>query len=105
MTKNDALLAVVGMEYSLPVAEKAFLDRDILGTDDYSLDDVKEIDLIAIDILQILLITPSFTEGGMTVKYDYKAIQARLSYLTGKYPEDVPVVPKTIPKIRGVSVW
>ncbi len=104
MIKSAALLAVVGMQYSSEIAEKALADRSVDGTVEYSPSDAKQIDLVAIDILQGLLVTPSFTEGGMTIKYDYKAIQARLSYLTGKYPVEYPVI-STRPKVRGVSVW
>jgi hypothetical protein len=92
MNKSAALKAVVGMQYSDALAEKAFLDRATSGDSVYNPADAKEIDLVAIEVLQTLLITPSISEGDYSVKYDYKAIQARLSTLIGKYPVEFPVI-------------
>ena len=105
MNKSAALKAVVGMEYSDALAEKAFLDFDTNGDTIYSNQDVKEIDLIAIQILGRLLHIPSFKQGDMEVKYDYKAIQASISALTAKYPVEFPLAVNAIPKVRARFVW
>jgi carbamoylphosphate synthase large subunit len=101
MTNKEALIAVCMVVVPDLSVEKALIDNDIIGEDEYSVDVKEEIDLCAIDVLKGTLALADITEGGYSVRYDRKAIQARLDQLMAAL--DIAV--STEPTIDGASPW
>lgn len=100
MTNKEALTASLQVEFPDSSIDKALIDADITGTDTYTLANTKVIDEMAIELLQGLLSTPDVSEGDMSIKYDRKAVQARVDYLMGKSGK------VSQPKVRDVShLW
>lgn len=96
MTVKEALLAEISVEASDSQLIKALADvqatEDVLITDIYESSEHRNlVDLAAINVLQSLLSLPDFTEGGVSMKYDKKYMQARLIQLQvrqGVYVEE-----------------
>jgi hypothetical protein len=83
MTNLDALKAVVGIDQiSANSFTKALLDASIDPAADYSSGNKTSIDNAGAAILKDFLQT-SVSEGGYSVTYDRKAIEAKISQLSG----------------------
>lgn len=86
MTNKEALVAVLGgFEVPDDTLEKALLDVGIRGAQEYVSDNAEDIDVCAIDILQLLLSVPNVSEGGYSISYDRGAIKERLNFLSAKH--------------------
>jgi hypothetical protein len=84
MTNKEALIAALQISVEDATLDKVLIDLDVIGSDTYSKDNATAIDKCAIEVLQGLLSMPDVSEGGYSVKYDRKAVEARLSYLSQK---------------------
>jgi hypothetical protein len=85
MTKKAALTASVLVDVPDDSIEKVLIDKGITGTDNYTADDAKDVDLMAIDVLTSLLSIADVSEGGYSVRYDRKSIMDRLNFLNAKH--------------------
>lgn len=101
MTNKEALIAVCMVAVPDASVEKALIDNDLIGDDEYSIDAKEEIDLCAIDVLKGTLALADITEGGYSVRYDRKAIQARIDAIM----TDLDIAVSTEPTIDGASPW
>jgi hypothetical protein len=105
MTKKEALQAVLtGISVMDATLEKALLDNELTGADTYTKDDVKTIDLCAIDVLQAVLSMQNVSEGGYSISTNVEAVKARLLYLANKHNISE-VLDQYKPTLRGVSRW
>lgn len=101
MTNKEAIIATLQITgYSDSAIEKALLDGDLNGDDNYDGSNAKNIDLITIDILQGMLSLASVSEGDYSVSYSLNGIKARLGYLNSKYD-----LGDLKPAIRSPKVW
>lgn len=102
MTIKEATIAALQVSgYSDSAIEKALLDNGLNGSDSYSSGNSKDVDLIAIEVLQGMLSVASVTEGGFSVSYSIIGIKNRLAYLSAKNGiSDV-----TKPSISSPKVW
>lgn len=85
MTNKEALVAEI--QTDLPADNtlvKALMDAGLMGGDQYTPDNASKLGKAAVDVLSGLLFG-SVSEGGLTLSFDRKAVEARLSYLSGKY--------------------
>lgn len=102
MTNKEALIAVLMVEVPDNSAEKALIDEDIIGEDEYDSSMSEEIDFCAIELLKGLLSSADVSEGGYSTRLDRKAIETRLSFLFGKYGMENTLKPS----IRdATSIW
>lgn len=95
MTINEALAAVVGVS-QIPAAvfEKALIDSGLTGTDVYTADNADSVNEAAVTVLSGLLVS-SISEGGYSITFDRKAVEAKIQSLGGN-PQ---------PEVRAVNVW
>lgn len=101
MTNTEAIIATLQIAgYSDSAIQKALLDSNINGDGLYDGSNAKDIDLIAIEILQGMLSVASVTEGGYSVSYSLNGIKARLDFLNGKYGLETGK-----PSISAPKVW
>lgn len=84
MTNKEALIAALQTSVEDATLDKVLIDLDVVGSDTYSKVNATAIDKCAIEVLQGILSMPDVSEGGYSVKYDRKAIEARLSFLSQK---------------------
>jgi len=83
MTNLDALKAVVGIDgISDNSFQKALLDVSIDGTGTYNAANKKTLDTVAVELLKNILVQ-SVSEGGYSISYDRKAIEAKILSLSG----------------------
>lgn len=101
MTNKEALMAVVGFEVSDDAIDKSLVDAGIKGAEEYTTNDAEDIDLCAIDLLQLLLSVPNVSEGGYSISYDRTAIKDRLNFLSGKHG----LMNPSSPFITSKSIW
>lgn len=104
MTKKEALVA--SLQVSVPdiTLEKALLDNGITGSDLYTADAAKDIDLCAVQILQGLYAVPNISEGGMSISYNREGIRSALLYLAKKHSLS-DILSQYQPTVTGKSVW
>lgn len=101
MTNKEALIAEVLVEgVSDNTYEKALLDANLNGTQQYASVNDQAISLAAIAVLQAILPLASQTEGGYSITFSVSGIKARLAYLQDKTGTSTGA-----PTIRGVSAW
>lgn len=111
MTNKEALTAVLeGLTFSDLALNKALLDRQVVGTEDYSAADSKNIDLCAIDLLYALYTRPDISEGDVSISHpDFlRKIEARLLSLARKHGVSAVInqFEKPKPTIRnGTNRW
>lgn len=99
LTRYEALSAVVGVDYPQAIAEKAFIDLGLYGEEEYTPADAVTIDSIAINILGSLMVE-SVSEGGYSIKFNSKLVEARLAELKSKYN---PSIGK--PSVKALKIW
>lgn len=107
MTNKDALLAVL-QDVSVPALslDKVLLDGNITGTDAYTSENAKAIDLCAIELLYGIFTSPDVMEGGYSKSNPdiYRKLQARLLYLAKKH-DVTDILNQMNPTVKGVSPW
>lgn len=108
MTLRQAIQMAIQVEADDLLLEKALLDVQEDGGVDleasYSKQHADLVDLAAIEAIKALLSIPDITEGGYSVKYDRKTMQARLTMLEKK--QGVWVDETVIPTISDISnLW
>lgn len=101
MTNKEALIAVLRVSVPDNSLEKAMIDNDVSGNEQYSKSAEKSIDLCAIDVLQGLLSEPDVSEGGYSINYDRDAVKERLAYLSEKND----LVDQLKPTVKARSLW
>jgi hypothetical protein len=84
MTNKEALIAALQISVEDATLIKALIDLDVDGSETYSKVNATAIDKCAIEVLQGILSMPDVSEGGYSVKYDRKAVESRLSFLSQK---------------------
>lgn len=100
MTNKEAVIAEVQLpNYSDNAVEKALIDLEIDGAQEYSSDYATDVAKAAIKVLKTMLSTKSISEGGFQIQL---AVQDRIADLQNEYG----LIPNTTgPSVRGVSVW
>lgn len=84
MTVKEALTAVVSLPAESGLLDKTLVDNGLNGSDTYSRDLMLQIDAAAVDALFAMWTTPNVSEGGFSLSYDSKALEAKLSALAVK---------------------
>lgn len=92
MTNRERLISVVGFEAEANALDGALIDADLTAADEYTKANAPQVQKAAREVLQGLLVS-SMTEGGYSVTYDRKAIEAKLKAIGGG------------PKVRALNVW
>lgn len=100
MTNKEALIAAVLVSVPDNTLEKALVDNNILGEEDYESDAKKDIEVCAIDVLRSALMLADITEGGYSIRYDRKAIQERIDSISEGLG-----LSTSAPTVQGVSPW
>lgn len=104
MTNKEALIAAVSFSVPDNMLEKALLDRTLTGASTYTSANAEKVDMCVIDLLQRVLSEPDVTEGGYSIRFDRKAVEARLLYLARKY-DQTGILNQLTPTVTGKSVW
>ncbi len=103
MTNKEAAINAVQMTgYSDGAIEKALIDAGITGSDTYVVAGMKDVDLVAIEVLKGMLGVESISEGGFRIGYSIEGVKARLRYFSDKYGI---VIEGLNPTIRKASFW
>lgn len=93
MTVQEALQSVLLFEVSQTRIDKALIDGDLAGADEYTRTDKTAVDTAALNVLTDLLSAPDVSEGGLSIRYDRTAITKRIAELkTGLGISDAPVI-------------
>lgn len=100
MTNLEALQATLGFSLDSTSIDKALIDAGITGSSTYTVSMKTSINIVALDLLQLLLSTPDIMEGDYSVKYDRGAIEARINILS-----NILGIIVLQPTIKGVSPW
>ena len=104
MTKREALKATINFPMPDLSIDKALIDAGIIGTDMYTVADVRLIDIAAIGLLFVLLTTGKVKEGDYSLEpADKDALTIIYSHLCAKHGLVNGLVSK--PTVRGVRVW
>ena len=104
MTNKEALVAVLRITVPDASLEKAMIDREVTGTNTYTKENEKNIDLCAVDVLHGLLSEPDVSEGGYSIRFDRNAVQQRLLLLAKKHNVRE-VINAYKPTVTGRRVW
>ena len=106
MTKKEALLATCQASVPDGSLDLALINRGLLGTDAYTLNDQKDVELAAIDVLYGMLTAPDIQEGGYSISHPdfYRKIQARVLQLAQKWNR-TDIIGALTPTITGASPW
>lgn len=104
MTNKAALVAALQTSVPDDTLEKALADGNIISSGTYSSTSIESIDRAAISVLWGLLSSPDVSEGGYSIRYDRKAVQARLLFLAKKYGV-TEITDQLLPTIRSPKVW
>lgn len=97
MTNLEALQSLVEYENSA-LFEKVLLEHGLTSSDNYNIDNKKEIDLCLADIYFHLAGNPDVKEGSQTITYDRVQLIAMAKAILIKYDEDPA-------NIDGTSKW
>lgn len=104
MTNKEALIASVPFSVPDLMLDKTLLDHEITGATTYAAANAESIDMCVVDLLQWVLSQSDVTEGGYSIKFDRKAVEARLLYMARKY-ELTSILNELKPTVTGKSVW
>ena len=104
MIKKEALIATCQASVPDGSLDIALINKGLTGTDVYAASDQQAIELCAIDVLQGLLASPDISEGGYSVRFDRKAVQARILFLAQKNGV-TSITDALTPTVKGVSPW
>lgn len=88
MTNLEALQSIIGGNYPFDqnMYTKALIDQGILGTDTYSVNNVKAVDLACAGLIQVIIVSPDISEGSYKITVaDRNALQKLRTSLLNKY--------------------
>lgn len=103
MTKRQALqAALVGITIPDSSLDLQMINAGIIPEANYDKSHAEELGRMEFEILNWILAMPDVSEGDQSIRYDRKAVQTRLTYLSNKFG----IVSNTVPTVRGRSdVW
>jgi hypothetical protein len=104
MTNKEALIGVLRVNVPDNTLEKALLDQGVTGASTYTANNLKSIDLAAIDVFVGLLSEPDVSEGGYSIRYDRDAVLKLVLYLAKKHNVTT-VLDKFRPSVTSRNVW
>jgi hypothetical protein len=109
MTTTEALKGVLdGLEFGEFALAKALADQALDGTQDYTAEQSKGVDLAAVELLFVAYSRPDVSEGGYGLNHpDFlRKIKERLLYLATRHQLQ-PILAQLAPKsqVKGASPW
>ena len=105
MTKKEALKSTINFLLPDLILEKALIDANLTGTDEYTSTDTKDIDLCMIGLLFTLLTSPDIKEGDYSRSLPDRSMLLRLYAIICKRWGVPNLLETAKPTIKGVSVW
>ncbi|MDO6389002.1 hypothetical protein Q4E40_02600 [Pontibacter sp. BT731] len=109
MTNQEALLGVLdSIPFSDHAIGKALADQSLTGTETYTKEQSKAVDLAAVELLYVAYTQVDVQEGGYGLSHpDFlRKVQARLLYLATRHQlTDILQILNPKPTVRGVSPW
>jgi len=103
-TKKEALFTSIGYgDLSDDALEIALTSAGLDGSEPFTKDDVKDIEIASIPVLESLLGITSERESQFTVTRSYEGLKMRLLLLAGRYGrKDIIDAFSSVPKISSV---
>ena len=84
MTKKEMLTALMMVSVSAIIIDKALIDADVNGDEEYTKEAVSEIDAAEFEVLKVIISRPDISEGDLTIKQSIEGVKLRLQYLAKK---------------------
>lgn len=105
MTNSDAIKAILG-QINVPDNSLQFelQNAGLDGTADYDPANEAQLGSIACELLAGILIAPSVSEGGYSIKYDLTGVKSLLAYLAAKYGRN-DLIEKLTPSVNSFIPW
>ncbi len=85
MTKREALHSKLYIEVPTNAIEKVLIDKGIDGDAPYTSSAVQEIDMAYVELLNIMITKPNFSEGKLSEKYNVAALKAERNRILDRY--------------------
>ena len=106
MTTLEALKATIEFSYTNDnLFTKVLADNGLAGTETYSTDYERLVDLACADVYLYLASHPDYKEGGQSVTYSKKALLNARKLLYRKYGIDPPELTNKPATINGERIW
>lgn len=111
MTIKQALIATISIQgVDNNLIEKALVDNDLNGSENYSKSVKSKVEIAAIGALFSAMHTANVSEGGFSVSFNYEAAKQTIVCLANEYPDEL-ISKKALEiygpknKIRSSSRW
>lgn len=102
MTNRDRLISLLGFQPTNNAIDGALLDAGIEGAANYEAGNTTGLKTAAIEIMETLLTTADSTNTeGMLIRYDRKAVEARIR----QYKIDIGIIVEEGPIITSKRLW